>query len=48
MNPSAVYVETEIPPGMTCDEYRRRLAQIKTAERRGRRLRLRPRVRRAI
>jgi hypothetical protein len=39
MNEQALYIESDIPPGMTCEQYRRRHAMSRTRGRhRSRRL----------
>lgn len=49
MNPSSIYIECDIPPGMTCAEYRRRRAEIgRPRQRRINRLRFPRRPRFAI
>jgi hypothetical protein len=47
MNPRSIYIECDIPPGMTCAEYRRRRAETRRTSRRINRLRF-PRRRYAI
>jgi hypothetical protein len=48
MNQSSIYIECDIPPGMTCTEYRRRRAETRRQSRRINRLRLPRRPRYAI
>jgi hypothetical protein len=40
MNEQALYIQSDIPPGMTCEQYRRRHAMSRRSDRRHSRGRL--------